>query len=439
MMRIIFIALIPLSLMVASFSARAEIKVETVRSNGGIEAWLVHDKSVPVIAMQFAFVGGAAQDPVGKEGLAQFMAGLLDEGAGPYDSRSFQQKLQTLAISLSFSPDRDYISGSMQTLTANRDEAFDLLRLALTQPRFDKDAVERVRGQISAMLRNRANELDRQAAYAYSAAAFPNHPYGRRVEGTEESLAATTRDDILAAYKHLLARDNLKITVAGDITADELAKLLDKTFGALPEKADLKPVDEIKSQGQGRVIVIHEKGPQSRIQFGGIGPKRRDPDFMASYVLNHMIGGDSFSSHLYKEVREKRGFTYGVYTDLGTLDHAGMFIGSLAVRNEVAGEALKVIQDEIAKFVHDGPTPEELENTKNYLIGYYPLRFDTTAKIASLLLSMRLDEIPASYITEREQLIRAVTADDVRRTADKILKNPFLIVVAGEPKGIEAK
>jgi zinc protease len=435
--RLFSFVLLGFTLLIDSPLAYADIEVQNVRSPGGIEAWLVHETSVPIIAVEFSFTGGASQDPKGKDGLAQFMTGLLDEGAGPYDSRSFQEKLQGLAISLRFNAGRDYITSSMQTLSANRDAAFELLRFALTMPHFDKDALERVRGQIFALISSQTNEIDKQASYAFSAAAFPNHPYGRHTEGTQETVRAISRDDILGAYKHLLARSNLKITVVGDISADELAKLLDKTFGALPASAELKPVEEIKLQGEGRRIVIQQKGPQSFIEFGAPGPKRHDPDFMASYVLNHMLGGSSFSSRLYKELREKRGLTYGVYTSLVTLDHAGAFIGTLSTRNEVAGEALKLAEQEIARFVKDGPSAQELEDAKTYLINYYPLNFDTTDKIASMLMGLQLDDFTPAYLTEREQLIKAVTVDDVRKAAQKIFHDPFLVVVVGDPKGIE--
>lgn len=436
MMKKLFFVLTCFCLLLPSL-ARAETKVQHVRSTGGIEAWLVQEKSVPIIAISFAFVGGASQDPNGKAGLTQFMTGLLDEGAGSYDSRSFQEKLQALAISLSFSLDRDYISGTLQTLSANRETAFDLLRLALNEPRFDADAVERVRGQIYSVLRNQANNIEMQSALAFSAAAFPNHPYGVPKMGTEDSVGKISRDDIVAAHKKLLAQDNLKISVVGDIGADELAKKLDMIFGELPKKAELTAVPDIVLQNAGKRIVVPKDGPQTNIQFGQIAPKRRDTDFMAAYILNHMLGGSSFSSRLYKEIREKRGLTYGVYTDIATLDHAALFAGAMATKNETAGESVHLIEAEIARFVKDGPTPQELAETKSFLIGFYPLQFATTTKIASMLLGLQLDGLGSDYLTKREDLINAVTIEDVKRVAQKIFKDPLLIVVAGKPKGVE--
>ncbi|MES2906618.1 MAG: pitrilysin family protein, partial [Pseudomonadota bacterium] len=314
--------------------AYADIKVQRVRSVGGVEAWLVQEKSIPIIAVSFAFVGGGSQDPAGKTGLAQFMTGLLDEGAGAYDAQSFKEKLQALAVSLNFSIDRDAISGSVQTLSANRETAFELLRLALTSPRFDKDAVERVRAQIFSVLRNQTNNIEKQSANAFAAAAFPNHPYGLPTVGTEETVAKLTRDDIVATHQRLIARSNLKISVVGDMTPEELSKVLDNVFGALPEKAVLTDIPEIKMQSAGKRIVVEKSGPQSQIQFGQVAPKRHDADFMPSYLFNHMFGGSTFSSRLYKEIREKRGLTYGVYSDIATLDHAALFVGSMATRNE---------------------------------------------------------------------------------------------------------
>ncbi len=419
--------------------AQAQTHVQQIKTPGGIEAWLVHETSVPMIAINFGFKGGASQDPVGKDGLTKFMSGLLDEGAGPYNSRSFQEKLQAMAIALQFGVDRDVITGSLTTLSANRDAAFELLRLSLNEPRFDKDAVERVRNQIFAIQRQQDTEADNLAAQAFSENAFPNHPYGRRVLGTETSVKDMSREDIVEMHKKLFARDNLKITVVGDIEVAELSIALDKIFGALPAKAQLADVPEIKLGGQGRQIVVDAGGMQSQIQFGQVGPKRHDADFMPTYLLNHMLGGSAFSSRLYKEIREKRGLTYGVYTDLATLDHAGAFVGTMSTKNASAGEALGLVRSEIAAFVKDGPTDDELAQTKTFLIGSYPLRFDTTGKIASLLLGLQLDDFTPDYLTEREGLINAVTKDDIKKAAQKMLSDPLLVVVAGQPKGIEAK
>lgn len=418
-------------------SASAATKVQQITTPGGLKAWLVQDASVPLISLSFAFTGGSSQDAQGKDGATQFMASLLDEGAGSYDSRSFQEKLQALAISIHFNVDRDFLSGELKTLSANRDTAFELLRLSLNEPRFDADAVERIRSQIYALQRNETNDVERQAAYAFSAAAFPNHPYSHRTLGTEDTLKAVARDDIVAQHKKLLARDNLKITVVGDINEAEIGKALDSIFGGLPANAQLAPVAEVTLQTQGKPILVDSKGPQSQIQFGAPGPKRKDPDFMPSYLLNHMLGGSTFSSRLYKEVREKRGLTYGVYTDIVTLDHAGAFVGTLSVRNDTAGEALKLVRQETDRFMREGPGEQELAETKSYLIGSYPLRFDTTSKIASMLLSLQLDGFEPSYLEEREKLINAVTVNDIKTAAQKLLKGPFLVVVAGQPKGIE--
>ena len=231
--------------------AQAQTNVQQIKTPGGIEAWLVHETSVPMIAINFGFKGGASQDPAGKDGLVKFMSGLLDEGAGSYNSRSFQEKLQALAIALQFGVDRDVITGSLTTLSANRDAAFELLRLSLNEPRFDKDAVERVRGQIFAIQKQQENEPDNLAAAAFSETAFPNHPYGRRVLGTEASVKTLTREDVVEAHKKLFARDTLKITVVGDIEVGELTVALDKIFGALPQKAELADIPEVKAKRAG--------------------------------------------------------------------------------------------------------------------------------------------------------------------------------------------
>src|SRR5262249_11373284 len=207
----------------------------------GIEAWLVQEPTVPLIALDFAFRGGSSQDPDGKAGVASLTAGLLDEGAGELDSQAFHRRLEEKGIELSFTASRDNLSGSFKTLTANKAEAFDLLRLSLAAPRFDSVDVERGRDQTLALLRRQTTSPNEIASERWWAAAFPDHPYGRPVRGTLESVAAITGDDIKAYARRNLARDTLKVGIVGNIDAAEASAMIDRAFGGLPAKAELHP------------------------------------------------------------------------------------------------------------------------------------------------------------------------------------------------------
>lgn len=411
--------------------------VQRVVSPGGIEAWLVEEHAVPLVAVEFAFVGGATQDPAGKAGAAYLLGGLLDEGAGPYDADAFQERLAEKAIELQFAADRDAWRGSLKTLVRHADEAFALLRLALIEPRLDAPAIERVREQVLAGLRHEAKDPDTLANRALFRAAFPDHPYGHPIRGTLESLPTIARADLDGLRKAGLSRANLVVAVVGAIDAATLARHLDAVFGDLPAVAALAEVPAVEPNGLGSRTVIDVDVPQSVIRFAGPGVARRDAAFMPSFVLNHILGGGSFTSRLFQEVREKRGLAYGVWTALMPLRRAALFTGGTATKNERAAESLAVIREEIAKLVADGPSEDELAKAKQYLIGSYALHFDTSTKIAGQLVQIALEGLGIDYIDRRNGLVAAVTGDDVRRAAQRLFgQGDLLVVVAGRPQGL---
>ena len=412
-------------------------RVQKVRSPAGIEAWLVEDYSVPLLAVNFGFKGGAAQDPMHKPGVATLLAGLLDEGAGPLDSAAYHQALDDDAIELSFSADRDAMQGRMKTLARNIPRAFELLGLAVTQARIDQEAFERVSGQIGASLRRELNDPDHAAARAFRTLSYPNHPYGQPVKGDLAILATITRDDLLAMRARVMARDTLKIAVVGAIDAETLGRELDHVFAALPAHAELVPVANVALSGIGSREITTIDVPQSTIRFGRQGLMRGDPDFDAATVVNHCLGAGSFTSRLYKEVREKRGLCYSVYSQNSELDHAAMLVGATSTKNERAVEAIDVIRAEIDLMAKDGIGAEELDKARKYLIGSYALRFDTSRKIAGHLVSLQLDGYDVDRLDDRNAMIAGVTVEDAARTAKRLIGDGNLLVtIAGKPVGM---
>jgi len=413
------------------------VEIKKVKSASGIEAWLVEEHSIPLITVRFAFHGGAVNDPAGRSGLANLLSGMLDEGAGELSSETFQSRLKALSMRLSFDAGRHWFSGRMQTLTENRDQAFDMLRLALSAPRFDKTPLERVRGQILTGIRNNATDPRKIASRTWMKLAFKDHPYARPVSGTIEDVKAISAGDLRDFSKKLFRREDLKISVVGDIDEKTLAGLLDKLFGAMPEKRVFEPVPET-TVASGEVLKITEMDvPQTVIQFGTAGIKRKDKDFVPAYILNHILGGGGFTSRLYGEIREKRGLVYSVYSYLYPLERAGMFIGGAATRNKNVAETIALVRAEIARMAKDGPTRQELEDAKTYLTGSYALRFDTSAKISGQLLGIQMESLGRDYINKRNGLIEAVTLDDLRRVAARILKaDKLIITLVGKPVGV---
>lgn len=423
---------------VDSSLAGPSLSVQQVRSASGVEAWLVEEHSLPLIAMDFAFDGGATRDPDNAAGSAYLVSGLLDEGAGDLDAEAFHGRLADHAISLGFEARRDDFHGQMQALSRHRDEAFALLALALNAPRFDADAVTRVKAQVVAGLQRQAQNPETLCRNALYAAAYPGHPYGRPERGDIDSVSRTAPDGLKALSRNLLTRCGLKIIVVGDITAEELAQRLDQIFGALPVgEARTLPPAPLPVQSLGETHVIDLDVPQTVLRFVGPGLMRRDPDFITASVVNHILGGSAFTSRLFLEVREKRGLAYGVSSSLLPLRESAMLIGGTATRNDRAAESLAVIREEMQKLASEGPSEHEVEEAKRYIIGSYPLRFDTSPKIAAELLGLAINGFGPEFLAERNRLFAAVSLDDVKRVARRLFGDPRLLVQAvGRPVGL---
>lgn len=423
-----------LTLAVLAAPAAADaMEIQTVTTPGGLTAWLVEDHTVPIIAVNFAFDGSDSQNPAGQDGLANLMAATLTEGAGDLDAQAYQARLQDLAVRVSFDAGRDTFYGSLRTLTPTTDEAFEMLRLAVAAPRFDADAVERTKRKLIAGLRSDATDPDAIAGRRFAELAFPDHPYGRPRDGTEEGVAAMTRDDLAALHGRLFARDGLKIAVVGAIGPERLAPLLDAVFGALPQSPQLVPVAEVMPRtGIAETVVLDV--PQTSIRIALPGLKRDDPDFIPAFMMNHILGGGSFTSWLYEEVRETRGLAYSVGSYLVDYAHSGMLVAATATRADRAGETLAIIKEQFARMAEVGPSAEELAKAKDFLTGSYPLRFDTSDKIASQLLGLQVQGLGQDYIDKRNALIEAVTLEDIARVRKRLLDGVEPLVVTVGPQ-----
>lgn len=412
--------------------SQASVSVDERVSPMGIAYWLVEDDTLPLVALRFAFKGaGAVQDPEGRDGTAYLLSGVMDEGAGPYDSLAFQTLLEDNAIRLSFDASQDNFSGELTILSDTVELGTELLKLALTEPRLDQDAIERTRAQIMAGLRRDVHDPESIATRLSSHTFFPGHPYAHQVQGTLETVPAITRDDLAEHHQKVLARDRLRIAIVGDIAGAEADTLVDTTFGSLPDETEL-PAIANTSVATGVQVTEELDLAQTVIRFALPGLDRDDDDYLIGHVMNHILGGGTFSSRLFKEVRQARGLTYSVYSYLASREHAPMLAGGASTGPDRAQETLDVIREIIATFLAEGPTDEELSLAKDFLIGSYPLRFDSSQKIAQQLVGMQVEDMPVSYMTERADLIRAITVDDIKRVAGRILNAQLSIVIVGK-------
>lgn len=413
--------------------------IQEVKSPGGITAWLVEEKAIPLFAMNFSFRTGSAEDPLGKEGATEFLTGMMDEGAGDMLSQEFQRKREELAFRMSFNADDDFFQGNFQALTRNRQASIDLLKLAITSPRFDAEPLERVRQQFILNVKDKEQDPQSIAWRAWMNAALPDDPYSRPSQGTEASLAAMTADDLRATHQRIFSRDTLQVAVVGDISAAELAPLLDEIFGGLP-KSDSSPdsLPPMNVEMGPKLDIIPRDMPQSVIVFGHEGIRRDDPDFIPAYIMSEILGGGGLSSWLSEEIREKRGLTYGVSFGLSPMERGGLYAGVLQTRNEAAGDALAVVREVMEKMATVGPTQAELDEAKTFLMGSYALRFSSNSAIARQLLGLQQQGLPIDYVLKRNSMVEAVTLDQVKAQAKRLLHPDRLIVtVVGRPEGLK--
>ena len=417
----------------------AAIDIRKVVSEKGIVAWFVPDKTVPLVALSFAFRdAGSATDPDGREGLAEMVTALLDEGAGDLESQVFQREVEEIAAQLSFETGRDNFLGRLRTLASERSRAFELLRLAITRPRFDDKPVERIRGQILANLRSEAENPRHIAGELWRNTVFAGHPYAKPAEGTEVSVNAIGATDLRRFVVDRFTRDRLVVGVVGDIPEAELRRRLDEVFGDLPETGPKFDIPEVVLKGAGKTLVVRKPIPQSLIVLGHGGIKRDDPDWYAASLVTRILGGGGLSSRLYEEVREKRGLAYSVYAYLNPLDYAALVAGGTATQNARAGESLDVIRAEWKKMAERGIDAAELVIAKDYTNGSFPLRLASSRRIANTLVGVQLSELGIDYLARRADIVGAVTLDDANRVARRLFRPEALtVVVVGEPVGIE--
>lgn len=417
----------------AVLPARAAVDIQEVTSESGVKAWLVEDYTVPIISVRFAFKGGSTQDPEGKEGISTLMTGLFDEGAGELDADAFQERLDEVGAEMSFNATRDAVYGEMRMLEEGSEDAFELLRLAVNTPRFDQEPVDRIRAQIMTRIQSDMRDPQSLGQEEFARALYGEHPYARRSDGTQETLASVTPEDLKSLHARTFARTNVSIGVVGAIDAETLKGVLDKVFGDLPQEPELLPVEHVSPKLDQEVSYAYPL-PQATLQLVYPGIARDDPEFFPAFLMNHILGGGTFSSRLFDEVREKRGLAYGVGSGLHTGEYANMLAIGTSTRADRAQETLELIRDVVRGMAEEGPTEEELARAKTYLVGAYPINnLDSSAAIARTLVELQLDERGIDYIDRRVGYINAVTLDQVKAAARRLLvAEPAILVIGPE-------
>lgn len=418
--------------MLAALPARAA-EIQNIDLGKNATIWFAEDHTVPIIAFNISMPAGSAYDPAGKAGLASFAATMMDEGAGNLSSKAFHEAIANRAIGFSARADRDHLVISITTLKEHAPEAMRLLQMALTKPRFEADALARVRTQTIQSLQQDEAEPPRVAGRAFARAFFGGHPYGHSTIGDIKSVSSITAADLKAFARRHWVKHGLKVAVAGDISKPALTKLLADTF--LPVSGNPPPaLLNIGRLGRPGVHVTPMPVPQPTAVFGLPGIMRDDPDFIPGYVANYILGGGGFSSRLTDEVRVKRGLTYGVSTSLTAYSKASVMMGSVATRANAIRQTVQVVKDTMATFAKNGPTQQELDDAKTYLTGSFPMAFASNRGTAAQLGTFQRQNLDIGYVARRNSLIQAVTLADVRRVAQRIYDPAKLtVVIAGSP------
>ncbi|MBO0741117.1 MAG: insulinase family protein [Hyphomicrobiaceae bacterium] len=413
-------------------------EIRQIRSPGGISAWLVEERSLPIIAIRFAFEGGSAQEAVGKEGTAGLLAAMLDQGAGDLSAPEYQKEVERLSVRLAFDSDRDTFFGNFETLTKNLGKATELLRLAITKPLLAPAILERTRAQLMARAGFEAGDNNKLANAQWMAQSFAGHTYARAISGTPGSLKVITRDDLEDYRNSIMARATLRVAVVGDIDAAALGQVLDEIFGGLPAEPQLAPVPDVQPKGVPKPTVVDVAGPQCVTIFGRRGIERSDPDYFPGLVLAQLLGGGSSDARLVREVREKRGLTYWIYTLLYNFKHSSMLIGGFASPNKDVATSLELVRAEFKALAEQGPTQEEVEAAKSYLIGSFVLSLDSNAKIAEQMLRAQLQGLGPDFVNQRKAQLASVTRADVARVARSLLSiDDLSVAIAGQPTNLD--
>ena len=423
-----------ISLILLTFCSKLSATVITeVKALDGIKAWLVEEHSIPFVTLEIRFKGGATLDRVGKRGSVYFMSALLNEGADDLDASAFAKEMERLAVELDFNVYQDSLSISFKFLTENKSASINLLKKALTKPRFEEEPFERVRDQILSILKSNAKDPRKIASKVFFENVFGSHPYGSMKDGNLESILSLSREDILNAYEDTFNRNQIFISAVGDIKPNELRDLVNEVIEKIPAHSN-KVIDQATYKFPEGNTVIDFDTPQSVTIFGHDGIKRTDKDFFSAYVLTHILGGSGFGSRLMTELREKNGLTYGVSAYLASWEKADLILGQFASSNNTVMEAIGIVRKEWAALADRGVTADELQDAKTFLTGAYPLRFDGNSRIARILVGMQTQGLPMDYIHTRNAKVNAVTMEDIRRVSARILKEENLyFVIVGRP------
>jgi zinc protease len=421
----------------ASFAQSEEIKLPPIKKtnlDNGLNLIVIEHHELPVVAFRMIIKSGSACDPADKAGLADLTAGLLRKGTQTRTATQIAEEIDFVGGSLGAGSGLDATYATCQVLTKHLDVGLELLADVILNPTFTDDEIERLRKQTLNSIKQQKIDPGTVAEKKFREFLFGDHPYGRPSEGTEESIMTITREDIVNFHKMHFVPNNVILAVVGDVNTEDAIKKVKAKFSqwAAAEILTSSMAQAPPIEGSQIRLVDKPDLTQTYIKLGHLGIERKNPDYFAVRVMNFILGGGDFSSRLMDQVRSKRGLTYGIDSDFDSDKQQGAFVVGTFTNNDSTAAAISAIINEIVKIRTDGVTDKELEDTKSFYNGYFPLQFETPSQIATQILNVEFYDLGESYLRDYRKNISAVTKDDVLRVAQKYLdpKNLKLVVVS---------
>lgn len=416
------------------FQSAEALDFKKLKTKSGIEFWFVQDNSIPIISLSFSFKGGSSLELQDQHGLANLMVSLMDEGTRNLNSQEFKKLMKLNGMKLSFSSQKDRIDGVFQVISSQADQGFELFKEALNYPRFSEDEIKKVKNQISSSIKIDQSNISTIASNKFNEYFFGDHIFKRNIKGTIKSLENLNRQDILNFHKKSFQKNNLVIGVAGDITDEKIKNLIESVFGKLQDKFAIPDIELFSNLSTGKQV-FKMKTPQTSVLFGHPGLKRNNEDFFALRIANYILGGGGFQSRLYKNIREKKGLVYSVYSYLLPFESDGVIVGGFQTRNKSVYETINSVKKNWKSMNTRGVSKEELSNAKAYFNGSFTRNFTSTSSIAALLKIVQYYKLGENYFQNREKIINNIDYEMVNRVASKYFKteNLFFMIV-GDPK-----
>lgn len=424
-------------------NAWAMLPIEHWQQPDGAKIWLVQSNALPMVDVRISFDAGERRAPAAQAGLASATAEMLTKGTKAsgqqtaLDENQLDDAWADLGARFSASANDDAMQFSLRSLTQP-----DLLNGSITlaarqigHPAWPADVWKRERQRWASSLEEARTRPATLASEAFSKAVYGTHPYGYQV--TAQTLQKITANDMKDFYSQYIKRCNAYVTVVGAVSRAETDHLVQNLLAELPANGQCQPAPalaEIEPLTKASETTINVPSEQTTILVGQPGIKRDDPDFFAMLVGNHILGGGGFTSRLMHEVREKRGLVYGVNSDFAPGRHAGAFSISLQTRNNQAHDALELVRQVVADFVAQGPTEEELQAAKDFLIGGFALRIDSNSKLLGNVSNIAWNNLPLDYLDHWTDKVAALNTDDIRQAIQRHLDpQKMATVIVGNP------